>query len=249
MLDVRVPAAFLVRLYCIGHFVGQFLPTAIGGDAYRVYRTMPLARPRSRALSAIAIERLVGFAILMLLGGVGALSLRHENVLAETYLVALAIGIVAALSVVLLARRGHFRWLTVRLQAFRWFQALLDDYCQLREAAWTWLPFLALSTLFQVISVGIVYVLFQGIESPATWADCALIAAVAGAATVLPISINGIGVVEASLAGTAVALGLSYEDALIVAVLTRLLVAPFSLLCGLLYLMESKEAAVARAGN
>ena len=103
--------------------------------------------------------------------------------------------------------------------------------------------------LFQVISIGIVYVLFQGIQSTATLADCAVIAAIAGAATVLPISINGYGVVEGSLAGAAVGLGLNYEDAIVVAVLTRLLVAPLSLVCGLLYMTEPKRDAVETASG
>ena len=46
----------LTRFYCISHFVGQFLPTSIGGDAYRIYRTLPEAPPRSRAISAVLLR-------------------------------------------------------------------------------------------------------------------------------------------------------------------------------------------------
>ena len=241
VLGVRLPAGFLIRVYCIAHFVGQFLPTAIGGDAYRIYRTMPLTQPRSRAISAIVIERLVGFAILLFIGGIGALALKHERLIAETYVVILAFGIVAALLVALMMRTDGFRWVGSRLQALKGFQALAEDYRQLKATDWRWLSFLGLSLLFQIISIGILYVLFQGIGAHITWAECTLIAAVAGAATVLPISINGIGVVESSLAGTAVALGVNYEDALAVAVLARLLVMPLSLVCGLIYMMEPKR--------
>jgi glycosyltransferase 2 family protein len=242
VLGARLPAGLLVRFYCIAHFVGQFLPTAIGGDAYRIYRTLPLTSPRSRAVSAIALERLTGFVILLLMGGGGALAIGRTRVLADTYLFVLGLGIFATLLGILIAQRGGLRRLSAWLRSFNWFQALLDDYRQLRTAGLRWLPFIALSVLFQAISIGIIYVLFQGIQSHATLADCAVIAAVAGAATVLPISINGIGVVEGSLVGAAVALGLSYEGAFVVALLTRLLVAPLSLVCGLLYMTEPNRS-------
>jgi hypothetical protein len=72
-------------------------------------------------------------------------------------------------------------------------------------------------------------------------AACALIAAVAGLATILPISINGIGVVEGSFAGAAVALGTDYEVALMVAVLIRLIVLPLSLIFGAIYALRGHE--------
>jgi uncharacterized membrane protein YbhN (UPF0104 family) len=62
-----------------------------------------------------------------------------------------------------------------------------------------------------------------------------LIGAVAGLATIIPLSVNGIGVVEGSFAGTAVALGIDYDAALTVAILIRLLVLPPSIYFGLLY--------------
>jgi glycosyltransferase 2 family protein len=241
VLGARLPAGFLIRIYCIAHFLGQFLPSAIGGDAYRVYRTMPLVQPRSRALSAIVIDRLVGFAALLSLGALGALALQRVRLIADAYLAALVLAGGGALLAVLIANRGGFRRVTARLRAFAWFQAVLADYGQLQQARGKWLPLIGWSLAFQAISVSVLYILFQGVATPVPWAECALIAAAAGAASILPISINGLGVVEGSLAGTAVALGVNYEHALVVAVLARLLVAPLSLICGLIYLAEPKQ--------
>jgi len=55
--------------------VGQFLPTSIGGDAYRAYRVLPLVEPHSRAVTSIVIDRIVGLAALLFLGAVGAVFL------------------------------------------------------------------------------------------------------------------------------------------------------------------------------
>ena len=46
-----------LRLGLIGFFFNSFLPTAVGGDGYRVLRTLPHESYRSRALSAVIVER------------------------------------------------------------------------------------------------------------------------------------------------------------------------------------------------
>ena len=72
-LDYAYP--FLTRVLVIGFFLNNFLPTQIGGDTYRVYRTLPPVPPKSRAISAIILERLVGVSALLSLGLIGAIAL------------------------------------------------------------------------------------------------------------------------------------------------------------------------------
>jgi hypothetical protein len=62
--------------------------------------------------------------------------------------------------------------------------------------------------------------------------------AAAGVATILPISINGLGVVEGAFVGSALALGVPYEPALIVAILLRVLLLPYAAVFGLIYAFE-----------
>ena len=62
--------------------------------------------------------------------------------------------------------------------------------------------------------------------------------AAAGVATILPVSINGLGVVEGAFVGSALALDVPYEPALIVAILLRVLLVPYALLFGLIYAFE-----------
>ncbi len=97
--NVDMSFARLTRFYCISHFVGQFLPTSIGGDAYRVYRVLPLIQPRSRAVTSIVIDRVVGLAALLFLGAVGAVFLLDDFRLPQGYLSALMVGCAAASAV------------------------------------------------------------------------------------------------------------------------------------------------------
>jgi hypothetical protein len=68
--------------------------------------------------------------------------------------------------------------------------------------------------------------------------QAAMIAAVAGIAAVVPFSINGLGIVEASIAGAAAAVGPGYEAGLVVALLMRILIVPLTALAGLTYALE-----------
>jgi uncharacterized protein (TIRG00374 family) len=239
VLRVDLPNALLIRLYCISHFIGQFLPTAVGGDAYRALRTSALVPSTTRAVSAIALERIVGLAVLMAIGAIAAWQLSGRFLIAHTFLIALFVASVVALALFVAIWRGLLKRLTAPLQRFSWFQALRQDFQLLLSAKGsTWLAFLALSLIFQLTSIGIVYALFAGTGSNASPSQVALIAALAGLAGILPISINGLGVVEGSFAGAAVALGLDPAQALLTAILARFLVLPWTIGCGLLYLAE-----------
>src|SRR5690606_41154889 len=74
--------------------------------------------------------------------------------------------------------------------------------------------------------------------SPVSIAAAAVVTAAAGIAAVLPISISGLGVVEGSIVGAAVAVGADYDAAVLAALLVRLLSLAVGAGCGLLYLVD-----------
>lgn len=240
VFTVRLPVMLLTRFYCIAHFVGQFLPTSIGGDAYRIYRTMPLVEPRSRAVTSIVLERVAGLGALLCLGIVGAFKALGKSWLASSYLSLLAIGALIGIALVALLLFGWLSFVLVRLEKFGWYVSLRKDFRVLLQARWRWIPFIAMSFGFQLLAVLAIYLLFAGAGSPIGLPETALIAAVTGLAGMLPISINGIGVAEGSMVGAAVALGVQYDDAVIAALLLRVLVVPLSLACGVIYATEAE---------
>jgi uncharacterized membrane protein YbhN (UPF0104 family) len=229
----------LTRFYCISHFVGQFLPTSIGGDAYRVYRVLPLVQPRSRAVTSILIDRVVGLAALLFLGAMGAVFLIDNFRLPRGYLTALGLG---SLGAVIGSAAMYFGWLGLmrrKLQHLEVVATIQEDLTQLRHAGWNWVPLLCMAFVFQLIAVTIVYLLFLGAGSSIGIAEVALIAAVTGVAGMIPLAINGIGITEGTIALAGVSLGADYEDAAVAAVLLRVAVLPLSCACGVLYWRES----------
>src|SRR3569833_693363 len=232
----------LTRFYCISHFVGQFLPTSIGGDAYRVFRVLPLVEPHSRAVTSIVIDRIVGLGALLFLGAVGSVLLMEHFRLPQGYLKALGFGSIAAVVGAIALYLGWFGVLRRKLQHLKMVTAIQKDLMQLLRAGWRWLPLVAMAFLFQLLAVGIVYLLFLGAGSSIGFAEVALIAAITGVAGILPLAINGIGVTEGTITLAGVALGADYEDAAVAAILLRVVVLPLSAACGVLYWRESHDS-------
>ncbi len=247
--NVDLSFSRLTRLYCISHFVGQFLPTSIGGDAYRAYRVLPLVEPHSRAVTSIVIDRIVGLAALLFLGAVGAVFLMDHFRLPQGYLTALGLGTVAGAVVGTALYLGWFGVIRRKLQHLKMVAAIQGDLMQLLRAGWRWVPLLLMAFVFQLIAVGIVYLLFLGAGSEIGFAEVCLIAAITGVAGILPLAINGIGVTEGTITLAGVALGADYEDAAVAAILLRVVVLPLSCACGVLYWREShgKAAIPARS--
>jgi glycosyltransferase 2 family protein len=236
--DVRFPWLYLFRTTCFGFFFNNFLPSAIGGDVYRVIRTAGVASERSQAISAVLVERVIGLMAMLLNGFVGALFLMDSYALAEWYVKLSLAGFAGALVLGALIWVGLFDGLKRRLSGIALLAPVWANLRRIGRPRFEWLPLIAMSFVFQFMAASVVYLAFQGIGEEVSVAAALLITAAAGVASVLPISISGIGVVEGSIAGTAVALGVSYEGGVLAAIIVRLVVLPVSAACGLLYLTE-----------
>ena len=66
-LDVKVSGRSMLSIYLAGQFVGNFLPTTIGGDVLRVNRLGRMCGSEANAFATVIIERLTGWVVLPLL--------------------------------------------------------------------------------------------------------------------------------------------------------------------------------------
>jgi uncharacterized protein (TIRG00374 family) len=73
VFDVDVPLRTLLSHYLAGQFVGNVLPSTIGGDVLRVSRASKTTGSSDVAFASVAIERLTGFVALPLLTLLGIL--------------------------------------------------------------------------------------------------------------------------------------------------------------------------------
>jgi uncharacterized protein (TIRG00374 family) len=239
--DLRFSWVYLFRTGCFGFFFNNFLPSGIGGDVYRIVRTVGREGERSRAVSAVLVERVVGLGAMLVNGLIGAVLLLQTYELARWYVHVAAVGVVALAVFAALLYFGALEGVKRRLLRIRLLEPMWENLRRIARPRAEWLPLVTTSFLFQFLAAACLYLSFAGTGATLSVAAALLITAAAGIASVLPISISGIGVVEGSIAGTAVALGVDYDAAVLAAIIVRLVTLPVSAACGLLYLTESNS--------
>jgi len=62
--DLKVPLRHLIGTFLIGRFVGSFLPSTVGLDGYRMYDIARHSGQTARSVSVIVVEKLIGFFVL-----------------------------------------------------------------------------------------------------------------------------------------------------------------------------------------
>jgi uncharacterized protein (TIRG00374 family) len=241
--QLEYPFPYLLKVLCIGFFFNNFLPSSIGGDAYRVIKTMPKEGFKSRAISAVLLERIIGFGALLFLGFIGGLlTLQHEqNHLVLVYVLLCAAGGVVATVLYAFIKMGFFTSLLERANKIKKLEVLTHNLGHIWRNPGLVINISFVSLIFQVLAVVAISVLFDALGADGTYAKYALMAAVVGLAGVLPISINGIGVIEGAFVVSATQLGIGYNEAIIVAFMLRILVLPLSLICGLVYMLDTQN--------
>ena len=241
---------YLLSGICVGFFFNNFLPTSIGGDAYRAYRTMEPGRGKLRPISAVVLERLLGILALLAIGAVCAVLLIVRGGLLHSELISWVLGVGVVIVVVALAARytKPMKRVGERLARSGKLQPLMQNLRVLAAHPRQLIETATLSFLFQMIAIAVIVALFaaQGLD----WRvfESGFVAAAAGVAGVLPISINGIGVMEGSFALASVEARLPFDEAVFVALFLRLFMLAASVVCGAVYAFEPQRVSGA-AGN
>jgi glycosyltransferase 2 family protein len=202
VFDVHVPLRTLLGHYLAGQFVGNVLPSTIGGDVLRVSRAAKTTGTGDIAFASVVIERLSGFVALPLLSVLG-FALEPSLLELDHAWIALAIaGATVAALVVILAVAGsshlagrfakHQNWM-------RFIGAVHIGVDRIRREPRQALRVLVAALAYQASVLVAVYCAIHalGISVP-NGAVLAFLPAVA-AAQALPISLSGLGIREGLL--------------------------------------------------
>lgn len=242
----RVPFEFLTlhRYYFIAMFFNNFLPSTIGGDSYRVIKTMDNQRSRSSAVIAVLMERLTGMAALLLLGYLSALVeySRQGDELSATVVtigsVGLVLGIPAIWMIMTRGLPGSWRPTGKFIAPLTHIIEHASDY---RLDPARSLKVIAVSFLFQLYSSIPCYLLLHyGAQVDCSFFEVLIVMAMVNVLAVLPISINGIGVVDGAFVYLMGRYNVPYEAALAVMMIMRALVVPMSLVGAVFYFMDRR---------
>ncbi len=248
---VEYPLGFLLRILCIAFFFNNFLPTAIGGDAYRAYRTFEHADRPAYPISAIFVERALGLLVLVILGYISVITLVATGTLPYKQVVILTSIPVGVFFLLLLIawQAGFLLVITNRLRKIKKLEPLMESFRVMRANRKRLWGLVGTSLLFQVAAIGSITLLFSALALPGKVFESGFTTAAAGVAGVIPLSINGIGIVEGSFAVAATLANLPYAQAVVVALFLRVFGLVSSILFGVLYLFERRTNSAMSRGD
>jgi uncharacterized membrane protein YbhN (UPF0104 family) len=243
---VRLPYSFLTQSFLVATFFNNFLPSNIGGDVVRITDTAKAAGSKTLATTVVLIDRGIGLLGLALMAATGASLMRRMAVgpVGPGMLWAgFGLGAVIATPALLMPesvtrllqplRVFHQEWVDARIVK------LTYALTRFKETPAALAGCFAGAVVVQGILVGFYVAIARSMNIPIGFAELAVIVPVSFIVQMIPLSVNGFGVREATFGFYFTRLGLPLESALLVSFVGAALIMLFSLTGGVAYLRRS----------
>ncbi|MBU0718694.1 MAG: flippase-like domain-containing protein, partial [Planctomycetes bacterium] len=199
-MGYRVRLGTILCNHYMGLFFNNFLPSSVGGDAYKIYDMSFHAVDMPAAATAIVLQRVLAMLSTTALVMVFVPLLCPVRVSITSGIWAAALVLLVALMVMVVLR------IPARLKRYRgangllsrmvaWWDVITGGFFRLRRSQ-TILRVVAMIVVYQFLMVTGPYTLARGLDVPAAWTHFLYIVPVSILAMALPISVNGIGVRE-----------------------------------------------------
>jgi hypothetical protein len=227
----------LLKYYLVGIYFNNFLPTSVGGDTVRGYLVVRSHGKRMAALTSILAERftgVLGLLVIALAGIVLSPSLRSSE-----WVILLSVALLLGLAVpVLILNRGFQKMagslLPDRLSGYMqhfWsrFHAYFSENHVVWVVSWT-------SLVFQVAVILVYSISAQAIGLKVPFQILMTIVPLVTLATLLPLSLNGLGIREGGFVFLLGKFGYSSESALLLSLGVYALTLIISLIGAMIFL-------------
>lgn len=233
------PLSVFVRRFFEGLFFNMFLPSSIGGDVVKAYRLADTNAGRVLAGCTVLADRLAGLTAMGLIAGTALVVQRRSLTLLPALAVAAAL--VGTTMVVVHAVVGHLDRIAGLFPRSRAVDAVVARLLPYQQR-----PGLVTSAIGWGLLVQIGGILGTACLGRALAIDVPLqawfmVVPLMNLATVLPISIGGVGVREGMMTVLLTPYGVSQERAVAVGLLTLLVVMTCGLVGGGVFLAEGRR--------
>lgn len=249
-VGLSVPFLSLFRTYMISFWFNTFLPGSVGGDIYKVYDVAAASSRKTRSLVTVIVERLTGVLALVTIAAVAAIAFRDMLPIAPWILFVPIVCVVIGIACTMLAARHANALLGVvwrRVPLVR--RAIPEDKVgpiadcieEIGQKRFVFLISYGFGLLLQILVLYTYYVLALSLDRNISFIYFLIFFPLIEIASMIPISINGMGVREGLLVfffgyasvptSFSVSLGLVY----------RLILIVFAVIGGVL-LMAKKKA-------
>ena len=244
---VRLPYSFLTQSFLVATFFNNFLPSNIGGDVVRITDTAEAAGSKTLATTVVLIDRGIGLLGLALMAATGA-SLMHRMAVGPVgpgmLWAGFGLGAMIATPALLMPETVG-RLLAAAPGVPPGMGGRADRETHLRADAVQGNPRRAGRRASPApwssrgILVAFYVAIARSMHIPIGFAELAVIVPVSFIVQMIPLSVNGFGVREATFGFYFTRLGLPLESALLVSFVGAALIMLFSLTGGVAYLRRS----------
>lgn len=246
LLRVHGANLSLSRLHSLNYialFFNNFFLGSLGGDAYRIYKTFDQPKGRSGAVCSVIVEKLTNLLILFVMVlSFGALSVYTGNSLtSQRQLVTIgAYGAATFMLVyVVFAVLRRVKNPSVLQPRSGVVQKCFHAFAIYRNYKKALLISLLLSLLFYMMNIIATYFFALTANVHIGLIDLSFMVAAVFLVVMIPISLNGIGLQEGAFVLYLSALRVDSSSAVLFALLPRMVMVIFSLIGGLLYLVDN----------
>jgi len=233
-LGISVPLRTLVASYFVGLFFNNFLPTSMGGDVVRIYDVAKYSRQPSASAASVIAERALSSLAQGLIALFG-LALGYD--VTKRFVGEIA-ALFAVLCLILLALLFGDRWgRGIALLKGKVSEALESiSFCLRDKSLSVWV--VSVSLFFHAVIVLINYAIFAALGADVPLVYCFLAIPVILFITLLPVSINGLGIREWAYIYFFGRLGLSMTESVAASLMFFFLLILVSLIGGVIFALR-----------
>jgi uncharacterized protein (TIRG00374 family) len=246
----HVPLGILVQGIFIGQFFNNFLPSSVGGDFYRGFWILDDPKLYRKSMFLVFMERFLGLIALGFVAFPALLFLVVRGKPVWDVDLLLIFGLLAGLcGTVIVLHPAVAGWIDRRLPSIRarplvdLRRKLLESIRVLHEAGWLRSKAFLLSLVVQLVGVAFYYCLGRGLGVPMVGWQYLVVVPLVVVATVIPLTVNGLGIREGALVVLTGALGIDVtaNEAIALGLLSSVVLVLVSLIGGGFYIVGKRH--------
>lgn len=250
-LEVSIGMAATLKLTLIGSFFNAFLPTGVGGDAYKAFRVRPSAGSLAVGIASVLLDRIAGIATLAIVGLPVAIAVSFGSditpLVLTSFVVASGILVLSTCLLVLgenILGKGRHTWFGIRPRLRRAMEATAKAVripTTLRRS-------LGLGLVGQGFGISAYFALARSVGIDVSVGVIALGLLATTVAAAIPITVNGLGIREAVWVWSLTLYGAGRDEALAYALLVLGVSLATSAVGGVVYALAGGEVGPQEVG-
>jgi len=224
----------LLKIYYIGCFFNNLLPSTVGGDAVKAYYLYRRGGGLHSSMASVFMDRYIGLAALVLIGAVSCIVGIH--LIYRTYILWFYPMVVAGfiIGTIIMFRT---KWAMFFKQTRKFYESI-NLYRGMKNVV---AECFVISIAVQVLTVLSVYLISRSIQSGAGILECGIFIPLINIITLVPVSVSGVGIREGAFVYLFGLTGVGNEESITISLVWFITVALVNMVGGLFYLTLGSE--------